>query len=75
MTLALSGEPPDRVLPSLERALAVQPRDAQAHALAAGCCIDLGNREKARQHLDIALELDPADPFVLRTKEIVSRKM
>jgi len=73
--LACSGAGPDRVLDSIEKALEVQPRDAQAHAIAAGCWLDLGDREMAERHLNIALELDPANPFVVSVKDIISKKL
>jgi len=75
VALAYSGAEPRRVLDSVDKALSVQPRDAIAHAIASGCWLDLGDREKARQHLALAIDVAPDDPFVLRVKEIISSRL
>jgi eukaryotic-like serine/threonine-protein kinase len=73
--LAASGASPRRVLDQIEKALAIQPRDATAQAIASSCWLDLGDREKARHHLTVAVDVSPEDPFVTQVKKIVLSKL
>jgi serine/threonine protein kinase len=75
VALFYSGAGPRSVLDCIEKALAIQPRDATAHAIASSCSLDLGNLDSAKKHLAIAVDLSPDDPFVNRVEVIISRKL
>jgi len=72
--LARRGESPEKILPLIERALDIHPRDAHALAIAAVCLKDMGRTDEANRYLYLAKTVAPHDPFVLRAEEAFARK-
>jgi Zn-dependent protease with chaperone function/Flp pilus assembly protein TadD len=57
-----------------ERALALEPRDGVAHAVAAAIALDSGDFSRAQQLIDTALELAPGEVYVLLVRAEVALK-
>lgn len=56
---------PDEVLFEYERRSQTNPKDFRSHLLHASALLTFGLSERAKEHLDRALELGPGNPYVL----------
>lgn len=66
--------PPEEILPLLEKAHAIRPRDARVLAFMAACLDDLGKREEAQHYLSLAFEIDPRDPLALKVQKVLQQR-
>lgn len=65
--LFLSQNRPDRAAAALRDALNEDPNDAWAHAMLAGCLIDLDQPKRAVEHAESALALEPNAAYIHST--------
>jgi DNA-binding winged helix-turn-helix (wHTH) protein/TolB-like protein/cytochrome c-type biogenesis protein CcmH/NrfG len=64
LSFALPGEDPE-CLEASQKALDLAPGDGWVHKLMAECYGEQGQKEKGIEHLRIALNLDPLNPYTL----------
>jgi len=69
---AKSAETYDRAIRLTQDAIALNPNDAVARAIAAGCHAKRGETDAAQSQLRLALKLDPTNPVVLYQAAIVA---
>jgi len=72
---ARRGVPAPQILPLVEKALDINPREAVILALMASCLADLGRKEEALHYLDLAVEVDPDHPLTVQVQQIFRRNL
>jgi tetratricopeptide (TPR) repeat protein len=72
--LAYQRRPPSEVLSRALEALAIQPRDPNALAIAAASLDDLGRDSDADRYLELAEAVDARNPLVTRVATALRRK-
>jgi tetratricopeptide (TPR) repeat protein len=68
------GESPEEILASVEKALEINPREANGLALASACFNDLGRRREAEHYLELAKSVDPDNSLVHAVEELIHKK-
>ena len=71
---ARQGAPPNEILPLLDKALTIKPREASTLAFMAACLDDLGRTEEARRHLALAREVNPNDRLFQKIQQVFEHK-